>query len=148
MLRLASGVCTVERFCLVFHSNPRRASTDRTDLRNILHTASRKVLRDLGDDHVGLINLDLVTDPKLQLLHDTDVVHTCPAHCRSLQLHRFKDCHRIDQPGSRRTPFDLQKRRLPDLVRPLKCKRISREFRRCPQRFSVGDIVVHKHKSI
>ena len=71
-----------------------------------------------------------------------------PAHRRPLQLHRIEDRHRIDQSGSRRTPLDFPKRRLPDLIRPFKSKRISRELRSRPQRFPIGNIVINKHQPV
>ena len=73
---------------------------------------------------------------------------TGAADRRSLQLNRLKYCHRVNQPRSRRAPFNIEKLRLMNLIRPLECDRIAREFCRPPQRLAVGNIIIQKHQSI
>ena len=148
MLCLASGIRTVQCLCLVFHGDPGRPAAYRTGLGDILHPAPGQVLRDLRDDHIRLVYCDPVSHAQLQLFHDTDIVDAGAAHRRSLQLHRLKDSHRIDQPGPGRAPLDLFERCLPDLIRPLKGKGVPGELRRGPEGLAVGNVVIHQHQPV
>ena len=133
MLCLTLRIGTIERLRLIFHRDPCGTAADRTFFRNIFHAAPCQVLRDLRNDHVCLVHSDPVAHSQLQFLHDADVVDAGTAHSRPFQFHRFKDCHRIDQPCSRRAPFNLCQRSLADLIRPFKSKGIPGELCRRPQ---------------
>ena len=98
MLCLTPGICADQRLRLIFHIDPCLTAADRTDLRNIPDAAPGQVLRDLRNDHVGLVHLDPVPHTQLQFFHDTDVVDAGAAHGSSLQLYRFEYSDRIDQP--------------------------------------------------
>ena len=93
-----------------------------------------QIIRDLRDDHVGLVYGDLIADPKLQRSDDADIVHACAGYGRSFEFHRTKDRNGIDQPCPAGTPFDLKQFRLHDLIRPLKSDRVAREFGRPAKR--------------
>ena len=43
-----------------------------------------KILRNLWDNHIGFINLDMVTFSKFQPFHNTDIMDTGAADGRSL----------------------------------------------------------------
>ena len=75
-------------------------------------------------------------------------MHTCPTHCRSFQLHRRENCHRIDQTGSRRAPFDLLKCSLHHLICPFKRKSIPWKFGCSSQGITIGNIIIQRHQSI
>ena len=69
-------------------------------------------------------------------------------HRSPLQLHRFKNRHRIDQPCPGRTPLDFQQRRLLLFIRPFERERIPRKFRRSAQGFPVCDIIINHHQTV
>ncbi len=75
-------------------------TADRTEFRNHDIAAAGQVFRNLRDDHVRLIDRNGISLAQLHGLHDADVVDAGTAHRGSLQLHRIKNCHRIDKPGS------------------------------------------------
>ena len=100
LLGLTVWIRAVKRFHLVGFDHSGFLSAHRTGIRDFQLSAASKILRNLRDDHICLINLDSVSDSQLQLFHNTDIVDTGPAHCSSLQLHRLKDCYGIDQPCS------------------------------------------------
>ena len=133
MFRLTLRIGAVKRLCLIFHGDLCGAAADRTFFRDVFHTASRQVLRDLRNDHVRLVHGDPVSHSQFQFFHDTDIVDAGTAYRRSFQFHRLKYGNRIDQSCPRRTPFDLCQRSLADLVRPLKRKGIPGELCRRPQ---------------
>ena len=74
MFRLALRICTVQCLCVVIHMDFRFAAAHGTGLRDILHAAPCQIAGDLGNDHIGLIHLDLIPHSQLQFLHDTDVM--------------------------------------------------------------------------
>ena len=148
LFRLTLRICAVEGLHIIHTADLRRPAADRTDLRDITDAASCQVVRDLWDDHVRLVDRDPVPGPQLQSFHDTDVMDTGAAHRRSLKLHRFEHGDRIDESCSRRTPLDVGKRCLLDLVRPFESDGIPREFRRPPKRLSIGDIIIKQYKTI
>ena len=122
MLCLTFRIGTIQCFCIADLANLCLAATDRTDFWNIFHTTSCQILCNLRNDHIRLINFNFIPHTKFQFFHNTDVMDTSTAHCRSLQLHRFKDSDRIDESCSRWTPLNLQKLCLADLISPFKCK--------------------------
>ena len=128
MFRLTLRIRTIQSLCLIVHRNLCCAPAHRTGTGNIFHSAPCQVFCDLGNNHFCFIHCDPVTHSQLQFLHDTDVVDAGTAHSRPLQLHRLENCHRVDQPGPRRTPLNLQKCCLTDLIRPFKRKRIPRKL--------------------
>ena len=73
---------------------------------------------------------------------------TGPAHRGSLQLHRIKHCHRIDQPCPGSAPLNVVQPCLPDLVLPLKRNGIARKLRSPSQGFPVSNIIIGKHQTI
>ena len=148
MLCLALRVHAVQSFCVPYLLYFCPALADRAQLWNISDAAPCQVPGNLGNDHIRLVYFNLITDAKLKLLHNADVMDACPAHRRPLQLHRSEDCHRIDKPGSRRAPLNLQKFRHPCLVRPLKRNRIPGELCRLPEGTPICDIIKHKHQAV
>ena len=147
-LGLTVRICAVEGFHIVHFPDLRGAAADRTDLRDILHAASGLVFGDLGDDHVGLIDLDGIPDSQLQSPHDADVVDAGAADRGSLQLHRLEDSHWVNQSGPGGTPFDLRKRRLPDLVGPFEGHGIAGELGGSAQGLAIGNVVVEGHQTV
>ena len=129
-------------------SNLRRTAAYRTDRGNLHLAVSRQVFLNLGNDHVGLIDRDPVSRRKPQLPHDTHIVDAGPAHRGSLQLHRLKYRHRVDKPRPGRTPLDILKGRLADLIPPLEGNGIPGKFGRPPQGIAVGDVVIQKHQAV
>ena len=102
-------------------------------LRNMLHAAAGQIIRNLWNDHIGLIDGNPIPFSQLKALHNADIVNAGPAHRSSLQFHRFKHSHRIDQTRSGGAPLDIGKGGFPNLILPLKCDGIARKFRRASQ---------------
>ena len=142
LFRLTIRIRTVEGLHIVQLADLRLSAAYRTGRRDITDTASCQVIRDLRNDHVRLVDRDPVSCTELQPFHDADVVDTGATYCGSFQLHRIKDCNRIDQSCPRRAPFNVGKRRLLNLIRPFKSDGISRKFCSPPQGLSVCDIII------
>ena len=68
---------------------------------------AQEILSDLGNDHVGLIDRDMVSDSQSEGSHDTDIMHGSAAHRCAFQFHRLKNSYRIDQTGTAGAPLDL-----------------------------------------
>ena len=148
LFRIAVRIDAHQSFRIVFPAYLRRAAAYRAGIRNFEAVALSQVFGDLGDDHVRLIDRDPVSDTQFQLPDDAHVVNAGPAHSRSLQFHRIKNGHRVDQAGPAGAPFHFPQRRLRQLVGPFKCDGAAREFGRGSQRFPVGDILVGEHQPI
>ena len=125
-----------------------RSSADRTPVRNLQCVRTGQILFDLGNDHVGLIDRYLVSDPQFQGAQDTDVMNTCPGDRRPLKLHRVKDRYRIDQACPRRTPFNLPKMRHRLLILPFKRKCVAGRLGSPSQRVAIGDIIIQGDQSV
>ena len=119
-----------------------------TFVRNYQVAASGKVLRDLGNDHIRLIDLDGIPDSKLQFLYNADVVHAGTAHCGAFQLHRLKNRHRVDQSGSGRAPFHIHQLGLPHFIRPFESEGIPWKFGSASKRFAVGNVIIGNHQPV
>ena len=135
-------------FHIVFFLHYRFLSAGRAGMRDRCITASGQIFRDLRNDHICFVYTNGISDPQLQFLHDTDVMHTGPAHCGSFQFHRLKNCFRIDQSGPGRAPLNLQKSRITHLIGPFKCHGVPWKLGCSSQRFSVSNIIIQCHKPI
>ena len=65
LLRNTVRVHAVERFYFIFLNDPGFLTADRTDMRDFQITAPGQVLCDLRNDHICLVDLDRIADPKL-----------------------------------------------------------------------------------
>ena len=128
--------------------DPGLPAADRAGLRHGHISRLCKILPDLGNDHVGFVDQDLISDSQPQFLHDTDVMHRRPAYRRSLQLHRFKYGDRVDQSGPGRAPLYIQKAGLRLLVPPLEGVGIPGEPGGRAQRVPISDIVIEGYQAI
>src|SRR5699024_3828762 len=95
----AVRIHTVEGFYFVFFYHPGFLPTHRTDIRYRKIAASCKILRDLGNDHIGLILLYGISHPQFKLLYNAYVVNAGAAYCGSLKFHRIKNGDGVDQTG-------------------------------------------------
>ena len=107
LLRQTVRIRAVQRLHAVLVMDRGRMAADRTDCRNRYVVAAGQVLGNLRNDHVRLVDTDGIADAQFQLAHHADVMHRCAADRRTLQLDRIENRHRIDEPGSGRTPFDF-----------------------------------------
>ena len=123
-------------------------AADRTLTGDLQCAGPGQVLGDLGNDHIGLVDGQPVTDPQLQGAHNADIVDGCPADGRPFELHGLKDGDRIDESGPAGAPFDLQQGRLLLLIRPFEGDGISGKFCRPAQRFAVGDVVEQEDQAV
>ena len=98
MLCLTLRIGTIQRLCLIFHRDFRLTSTDRTNFWNIFHSTSCQILRNLRNNHVRLVYLDLISNTKFKFFHDADIMDACTADCRSFKLYRLKNRHRLIRP--------------------------------------------------
>ena len=144
----AVRIFTVEGLCLIYCTDSCMSSADRALVRNGKCPASGQILRDLRDDHVGLVDLQFVPDTKLQFFYDAHVVHAGAGNGSSFQLDRLEYSHRIQQPGAGRTPLHLQQMRHPLFVRPLECVGIPGIFRRSAETVSIGNIIIQGNKAV
>ena len=71
-----------------------------------------------------------------------------PAHRGAFQLHRLKDGNGIDQTGTAGAPLHFEKRRLTQLIRPLKGDGIPGKFRRPAQGRTVLHVLIGEHKPV
>ena len=124
------------------------SAADRTLSGNLQGAGPGQVLRNLGNDHIGLVDGQPVPDPQLQGAHDADIVDRGPADCRPLELDGREDGDRIDEAGSAGAPLDLQQGRLLLLIRPFEGDGISGKFCRPAQRFAVGDVVEQEDQAV
>ena len=99
-------IITAESFSSFVVLDHGRTSAGRTSIRYLNFAGTCQVLSDLRNYHICLIYSDPVTDAESKFLHNTDIVNTRAADCRALEFNRVKYSHRIDKPGSRRTPLD------------------------------------------
>ena len=99
MLCLAFRIRAVQRLSIGNLADLGVAMAHRTLLRDILHAASREILRNLGNNHIRLVHLDLIPNSQFQFFHNADIMDAGPADRGSLQFHWFKDGNRIDQSG-------------------------------------------------
>ena len=148
LLGRAPRIDAEKTFHIVFFLHYRFLSAGRAGMRNRCITASGQIFRNLRNDHICFVYTNGISDPQLQFLHDTDVMHTGPAHCGSFQFHRLKNCYRIDQSGPGRAPLNLQKSRITHLIGPFKCHGVPWKLGRSSQRFSVSNIIIQCHKPI
>ena len=148
MLCSALLIGTIQRLHIIHLLNAGRLPADRTHRRNCQSITLRQILRNLRNDHIRLVNRDLIPDSQLQTAHNADIVYRSPAHSSPLQFYRLEDCHRIDQPGTTRAPLHLQKCCLPNFIRPFERNGVSGKLGRASQRSPVCDILVQEHQPV
>ena len=107
LLGRAFLIGTVQRLYLIHLSDLRGLSAHRTHLWNLHIITACQILSDLGNDHVGLIDRDMVSDSQSEGSHDTDIMHGSAAHRCAFQFHRLKNSYRIDQTGTAGAPLDF-----------------------------------------
>ena len=107
LLGRAFLIGAVQRLYLIHLSDLRGLSAHRTHLWNLHIITACQILSDLGNDHVGLIDRDMVSDSQSEGSHDTDIMHGSAAHRCAFQFHRLKNSYRIDQTGTAGAPLDL-----------------------------------------
>ena len=107
-----------------------------------------EVPANLRNDHIGFVHRNSVSDAQLQIFHYIDIVHRCPANRGSLQLHRIKNCHRIQQSRAGRTPLDFPKHRFRLLITPFKGHGILRELRCGSQGSGICQILQGQNQSV
>ena len=107
LLRRAFLIGAIQGLYFIHLTDLGGLSADRTDLRDLHVVTAGQILRDLRDDHIRLINRNMISDPQSQGTQYADIVHRGTADCGALEFYRFEDCHWIDQPGATGAPFDL-----------------------------------------
>ena len=71
LLCLTIRICAVQRFYIVNLSDFRVRPADGAVFWYVFHSALSQIFRNLGDNHIGLVNGDLISHSQLQRLHDT-----------------------------------------------------------------------------
>ena len=74
---------------------------------------------DLGDDHVGLVDFDLIAHTKLELLEDAQVVQVSPGYLCAIDGHRLKQARNAHHTGSGGCQVDAQEPGPDRIILPL-----------------------------
>ena len=125
-----------------------RCAAGRADFRGLQRRRFRKIFRDLRDDHVRLVDRDVITKAKLHVLAIRNVMKACAGNGRALKLNRVENCDRIDEAGPARGPFNVAKHRFRLLIGPFERDRVPWELRRRAERLAVCDVVEQKNQAV
>ena len=109
---------------------------------------SRQIFRNLGNNHIRLIDLNRIPDAQPQFLQNADIMQACTAHRRALQLHGVKHRNRVHQPRTRGVPFNPPQSGFRHFVRPFEGNGILGEFCRSAKALAIGNAVKGQHQSI
>ena len=148
LLRRAFRIVAEQSLCSLRVMDGCRLPAHRTPVRQFHRIRTGKILRDLRDDHIGLVDGDLVSDSQLQRTEDTDIVNARPGDCGPFQFHRIKDRNRIDQACPGRAPFDLPKVRHRLFILPFERQSVAGCLRRAAQGLPVCNIVIQGNQSV
>ena len=139
---------TYKDLCIDLPADLRFSPAHRTDLRDLQGPGPGQILRDLGNDHVGLVDGQPVADPQLQGAHNADIVDGSPLYGRSLQFHGLENGNGIDQACAAGAPLHFFQSSLLLLVRPFKGNGVAGELS-CPaQRIPIGDVIQQKDQAV
>ena len=148
LLGRAVGIGADQHFRVDLPADFGLSSAYRTLTWNLQSSGSGQILRNLGNDHICLVDSQPVPDPQLKSTDNTDIVHGSAAYSRPLQFNRLKNRHGIDQACAAGAPLHLRQSRLLLLIGPFKRYGIAGKLGRCPQGFSIGNIVKQKDQTV
>ena len=80
-LRGAVRISAIKRFAVTQLTDFRFLAADKAVLGNFRRgNRSRQIFRNLGNNHIRLIDLNRIPDAQLQFLQNADIMQTCAAH--------------------------------------------------------------------
>ena len=103
----AAGIDTVEHFPAVVIAKLQELAAAAAPGGELIIGRPGEIVRDHGDDLVGLDDGDGIPQAQLQLLDDAHIVQRRPADGGAVDLHRVKNRHRVHLASAVGAPFNL-----------------------------------------